>query len=111
MTPRTNGNPSPVAPDWILSTSTGLDQRRLPFLVAPWTVLWPREIVELRRGLSVLGKGYVDVMNADGSQLWVHLVRGHERVLITADEGIDLWRVDSRITADPLEHRRNAEGG
>jgi hypothetical protein len=89
--------------DWKLSTTLasgvqGLTGRTShPLIAKQWKHLWPREVVELRRGDTVLGIGWVDEATADGTTIWIHLARGLGRVLIHAHDGIDLWRVDSAV--------------
>jgi hypothetical protein len=89
--------------DWNLSTAAASGVQGLtgrtghPLIAKQWKHLWPREVVELRRGGTVLGTGWVDEATADGTTIWIHLTRGLGRVLIHAHDGIDLWRVDSGV--------------
>ncbi|NQD86441.1 hypothetical protein HP499_01255 [Paenarthrobacter sp. CM16] len=46
----------------------------------------------MRREGRFLGEGVVDEVTADGNIVWVHLAQGFGRILILADEGIELWR-------------------
>jgi hypothetical protein len=73
---------------------------RQPLLMKQWKYLWRRELVELRRGSSVLATGYVDEATADGSTIWIHLSQGQGRMLIHRGDGIDIWRIDPRICQD-----------
>lgn len=57
-----------------------------------WKYLWPHEFIELRRGNTVLGTGYVDETTDDASVIWIHLANGRGRTLIHYDDGIDIWR-------------------
>jgi hypothetical protein len=79
-------------------------QRREPLLAQYWPHLWPREMVELRSGDRVLGIGHVDESTSDGTIIWIHLTNGLGRVLIHHDDGIDIWRVDARVTEDRVQH-------
>lgn len=92
--------PVPSQPAW-----AGHCRRSEPLLIRQWTYLWRRELVELRRGNTVMDTGAVDESTADGSTIWIHLTGGRGRVLIHRDDGIDIWRIDSRILQDrgPLE--------
>jgi hypothetical protein len=69
----------------------------IPLIAKQWKHLWPQEVVELRRGSTVLGAGWVDEATADGTIVWIHLTRGLGRVLVHTHDGIDLWRVDSGV--------------
>lgn len=70
-----------------------------------WKYLWRHEFIELRRGRTVLGTGYVDESTDDASTIWIHLTNGLGRVLIHRDDGIDIWRVDPRIHASEANPR------
>jgi len=88
--------------DWRLSTAAAgpeQERRRVPLLMKQWKYLWRRELIELRRGHTVLGTGYVDESTDDARTIWIHLTNGLGRVLIDRDDGIDIWRVDPRIFA------------
>lgn len=100
-------NARPATPNRKLATRsrTVEEQRhsRQPLLMKQWKYLWRRELVELRRGSSVLGNGYVDEATADGSTIWIHLTRGQGRMLIHLGDGIDIWRIDPRICQDRVQ--------
>lgn len=66
-----------------------------------WTYLWRQEFVELRRGGRMKGAGWVDELTPDGTVIWIWLTGGKGRMMIHRDDGLDIWRVDSRI----LRHR------
>jgi hypothetical protein len=93
----------PGLSDWKLTTALASGVQGLagraghPLIAKQWKHLWPQEVVELRRGSTVLGTGWVDEATADGTTIWIHLTRGLGRVLIHAHDGIDLWRVDSGV--------------
>jgi hypothetical protein len=72
------------------------DRRSQPLLIRQWKHLWCEEFVELR-GPKTTDAGWVDDITADGATVWIHLSRGKGRVMIHHDDGIDIWRVDSRI--------------
>ncbi len=71
--------------------------RAQPLLVKRWKYLWRKEFVELRNGLNVSTTGWVDDITADGLTIWIYLSGGMGRVMIHQCDGIDVWRVDSRI--------------
>jgi hypothetical protein len=104
---RTEHNARHAAPNRELATRsrTVEAQRhsRQPLLVKQWKYLWRRELVELRRGSSVLGSGYVDEATADASTIWIHLTQGQGRMLIHLGDGIDIWRIDPRICQDRVQ--------
>ncbi|MCO4252151.1 hypothetical protein [Pseudarthrobacter raffinosi] len=75
-------------------TATEASQR---LLTKQWKYLWPQDFVELRRGLEVIGTGLVDEVARDGSIVWIHRSGGWGRVMIHADDGIDICRADPRI--------------
>ena len=76
---------------------------RQPLLMKQWKYLWRQELIELRRGSSVLGTGYVDEATADASTIWIHLTQGQGRMLIHQGDGIDIWRIDPRICQDRVQ--------
>jgi hypothetical protein len=105
--------PSRPAPEGIRSsrlpsdrnyTPSPSDRRSQPLLVRQWKYLWREEFVELRRGLKVMDTGWVDQVTADGTTIWIHLSSGMRRVMIHQDDGIDTWRVDSRICGNRSDH-------
>jgi hypothetical protein len=65
-----------------------------------WKYLWREEFVELRRGARVTAAGWVDDLTPDGTIIWICLTDGMGRVMIHRSEGLDIWRVDSRILQD-----------
>lgn len=73
------------------------ERRSQPLLVAQWKCLWCDEFVELRRGGRVTDAGWIDDITADGTIIWIYLKDGLGRVMIHCDDGIDIWRVDSRV--------------
>ncbi len=80
--------------DWKLSTasnSTGCQRHPRPLMMRQWKHLWPGELVELRRGNSVLGTAYVDDLTEDGSTIWVQLTNGLGRVLLHHEDGINIY--------------------
>ncbi|WP_454810546.1 hypothetical protein [Paenarthrobacter nitroguajacolicus] len=89
------------ATDWRLAiTATGApeqDLRRDPLLMKHWKYLWRHEYVELRRGDTVVGSGYVDESTNDARIIWIQLANGLGRIMIHDLDGIDIWRVDPRI--------------
>ncbi|MET3174844.1 UNVERIFIED_ORG: hypothetical protein ABIB52_002695 [Arthrobacter sp. UYCu721] len=105
--PRKSATPQSPRTDSKLSTTTpttgagSLPERRShPLLIRQWKKLWREEFVELRRGPKTAGTGWIDDITADGTTIWIHLCSGNGRVMIHQDDGIDIWRVDSRISQD-----------
>lgn len=76
------------------------ERRTQPLLVAQWKYLWSDEFVELRHGGRVNYAGWVDDVTADGTVIWILLKGGLGRVMIHHDDGLDIWRVDSRVLQD-----------
>lgn len=74
--------------------------RRPPVLIRNWDSLWTREFIELRRGLNIVGTGWVDSFTPDASIVWIQLDNGLGRILLHRDDGIDIWRVEARILQD-----------
>ncbi|MEW1986781.1 hypothetical protein [Pseudarthrobacter oxydans] len=73
-------------------TATGASQT---LLMKQWKRLWPQEFVELRRGLQIVGTGWVDEVTRDGSIIWIHLSGGWGRVMIhEGGDGIDMPRFE-----------------
>jgi hypothetical protein len=70
-----------------------------------WKYLWREEFVELRRGGQVTAAGWVDDLNPDGTIIWICLTGGRGRVMIHRNDGLDIWRVDSRILQDRNVHQ------
>jgi hypothetical protein len=83
------------------------DRRSQPLLVEQWKYLWREEFVELRNGQNVSATGWIDDITADGMTIWIHLSSGMGRVMIHHHDGIDIWRVDSRI----CHNRSHPEAG
>lgn len=75
-------------------------RRGAPLLIRQWKYLWRAEFVELKRGPKVLDTGWVDDLTHDGKILWIQLSQGKGRKMIHNNEGIDVWRVDSRVYQD-----------
>lgn len=78
-------------------------RRSQPLLMKQWKYLWRKEYVELRRGLTLTGAGWVDEATADGSTMWIHLSGSLGRVMVHQSDGIDIWRVDAQILQDRRE--------
>ncbi len=98
-----------TAPEAIRSKHPGTNRnyvrtqpvRRIqPLLVTQWKYLWREEFVELRRGGQVTTAGWVDELTPDGTIIWICLTGGMGRVMIHRNDGLDVWRVDSRILQD-----------
>jgi hypothetical protein len=70
-----------------------------------WKYLWRQEFVELRRGARVTATGWVDDLTPDGTIIWICLSGGMGRVMIHRSDGVDIWRVDSRILQDRSFHQ------
>lgn len=70
-----------------------------------WKYLWREEFVELRRGARVTAAGWVDDLTPDGTIIWICLTGGMGRVMIHRSDGLDIWRVDSRILQDRSFHQ------
>lgn len=68
-----------------------------------WKYLWRQEFVELRRGTAVVGRGYIDEATNDASIIWIYLANGLGRIMLHQHDGIDIWRVDPRINAQPSQ--------
>ncbi|WAH97371.1 hypothetical protein [Arthrobacter sp. MMS18-M83] len=62
-----------------------------------WKYLWREEFVELRREGREIDSGWVDDVSPDGTIMWIHLTTGRGRVMIHVNDGLDVWRVDTRI--------------
>lgn len=75
-------------------------RRIQPLLMTQWKYLWREEFVELRRGGTVTAAGWVDDLTPDGTIIWICLTGGMGRVMIHCNDGLDIWRVDSRILQD-----------
>ncbi|WP_241650978.1 MULTISPECIES: hypothetical protein [Paenarthrobacter] len=93
-----------TAANWKLSNGPADledELRRTPQLIKHWKYLWRREFVELRRGNAIVGTGHVDETTDDASVLWIILSNGRGRMLIHHLDGIDIWRLDHRITDQP----------
>jgi hypothetical protein len=82
-------------------------RRIQPLLVTQWKYLWREEFVELRRGGRITDTGWVDELTPDGTIIWICLTGGMGRVMIHRNDGLDVWRVDSRLLQDrsPLGRR------
>jgi hypothetical protein len=65
-----------------------------------WKYLWREEFIELRRGNRVTATGWVDDLTPDGTIIWICLAGGMGRTMIHRNDGLDIWRVDSRILQD-----------
>lgn len=80
-----------------INTVLGSPQRRgSPLLMMHWKYLWRAEFVELRRGPKVVDRGWIDDVTEDGKILWIYLSQGKGRIMIHRNDGVDVWRVDSR---------------
>lgn len=66
-----------------------------PLLIQRWEYLWRNEFVELRRGPSVTGSGWIDEITDDGMVIWIHLTDAKGRVMIHRKDGIDIWRIEA----------------
>jgi hypothetical protein len=75
-------------------------RRIQPLRMTQWKFLWREEFVELRRGGRVTDAGWVDDFTPDGTIIWICLTGGMGRVMIHRNDGLDIWRVDSRILQD-----------
>lgn len=80
--------------------STQPVRRIQPLRMTQWKYLWRGEFVELRRGTQVTAAGWVDALHPDGTITWICLAAGMGRVMIHRGDGLDIWRVDSRILQD-----------
>lgn len=67
-----------------------------PLLIRQWKYLWYLEFVELRRGSKLVDTGRIDQITEDGNILWIYLSQGKGRIMIHRNDGVDVWRVDSR---------------
>ncbi|WP_285314250.1 hypothetical protein [Pseudarthrobacter sp. fls2-241-R2A-168] len=65
-----------------------------PQLIRQWQHLWRNELVELRSNGKVLGRGHIDITAEDASTIWIYRESGGGRIMIHAQDGIDIWRVD-----------------
>lgn len=83
-------------------------RRGEPLLIKQWKYLWRSEFVELKRGTRVVNTGWVDQVTEDGRILWIHLSCGMGRMMLHQDDGISIWRVDSRIYQDRPASARQA---
>lgn len=89
-------------------------RRIQPLLMTQWKYLWREEFVELRSGGRITAAGWVNDLTPDGTIIWICLTGGRGRVMVHRDEGIEIWRVDSRILQgrsssgqqEPTEYRR-----
>jgi hypothetical protein len=90
--------PGAIRPDPHRNFVHALPARRSqPLLMTQWKYLWREEFVELRRGGRVTATGWVDDLTADGAIIWIRLKDGRGRAMIHRDDGLDIWRIDSRI--------------
>lgn len=80
-------------------------RRSKPFLMKRWDYLWRDEFVEMRLAGQEKDTGWVDDISPDGTIIWIHLTGGRGRVMFHLDDGLYIWRVDTRI----LQHRSNAK--
>lgn len=80
-------------------------RRSQPLRMTQWKYLWREEFVELRRGGQVTAAGWVNDLNPDGTIIWICLTGGMGRVMIHRNDGLDIWRVDSRILQDRNVHQ------
>jgi hypothetical protein len=78
-------------------------RRPEPILMKQWKYLWPGEPVQLRRGRTVVGTGWVDESTEDASTVWIHLSSGHGRVLIHNSDGIHVWRLNPNLSREGFE--------
>jgi len=76
-----------------------------PLRMTQWKYLWREEFVELRRGARVTAAGWVDDLTPDGTIIWICLTGGMGRVMIHRSDGLEIWRVDSRILQDRSLHQ------
>jgi hypothetical protein len=75
-------------------------RRIQPFLMKHWKYLWREEFIEVRRGNAVTAMGWVDDFTPDGTIIWICLADGMGRTMIHRNDGLEIWRVDSRILQD-----------
>ncbi|ALV40024.1 hypothetical protein AU252_01615 [Pseudarthrobacter sulfonivorans] len=75
-------------------------RRWQPHLVTQWSRLWQDEFVELRENQRLTATGRVDEVTDDGTTIWIHLSSGRGRKMLHSGDGVDIWRVDSRICQD-----------
>ncbi|PTT64166.1 hypothetical protein [Arthrobacter sp. HMWF013] len=73
------------------------DRRDRPLLIRQWKHLWREEFVELGQGSQIRDAGWIDDITGDGNIVWVNLIGGKGRMLIHKHDGINIWRVESRI--------------
>lgn len=78
-------------------------RRTVPILMKQWKYLWPREPVQLRRGHTVVGTGWVDESTEDATTVWIHLSNGQGRVLIHNSDGIHIWRLNPNLSRERFE--------
>jgi hypothetical protein len=83
-------------------------RRIQPLRMTQWKYLWPEEFVELSRGGRVTATGWVDDLTPDGTIIWICLTGGMGRVMIHRSDGLDIWRVDSRILQDRSSTSRSS---
>lgn len=91
---------------WITARTGTLnlpDRRSQPLLIQQWKYLWRDEFVELRFCPKITTAGWIDDITADGTILWINLISGKGRKMVHRDDGIDVWRVDSRICQNRSE--------
>ncbi|WP_307612847.1 hypothetical protein [Pseudarthrobacter sp. W1I19] len=69
-------------------------------LINRWKYLLPDEPVLLRREGRTVNAGWIDEINDDATILWVYLHSGMGRVLIHAEDGVEIWRIDPRVHQD-----------
>lgn len=74
-----------------------------PLLMQQWKYLWREEFVELGQGSRITDAGWVDDITPDGNIVWVYLLGGKGRMLIHRHDGINIWRVESRILQNRSE--------
>ncbi|GAA5194481.1 hypothetical protein GCM10023346_22030 [Arthrobacter gyeryongensis] len=86
-------------------------RRNEPYLMTRWKYLWCGEFVELRREGREIDSGWVDDVSPDGTVMWIHLTTGRGRIMIHVNDGLDVWRVDTRILlvrTRPAKHEASA---
>ncbi len=72
-------------------------RRDEPLLIQQWKYLWLKEFIELGSDSQITDSGWIDDITADGNILWVQLTGGRGRVMIHRHDGIDVWRIESRV--------------
>lgn len=100
---RTTTSPASRLPAGTVGAHSIQCRRPEPILIRQWKYLWPGESVQLRRGHTIVGSGWVDESTEDATTVWIHLSSGHGRVLIHNGDGIHIWRLNPNLSQERFQ--------